>query len=289
MIIVKSFKCMKNIVLNLLFVFSATLFFVSCDEAEVEDRRYGHFSNIFDVEDAGNKNYVYFAPAYSDTVYAVSRGVVEASGVTFNAGDRVYMKMGYEYDAYSTALPKMNIAEVITKVTPREMKRKNDVQNLDLYNSVFASAHLISFNDMKGETRRVDFIWADDKTQNICVRYNEEQNCEPIMVLDSLRNKTLYFRLYANLEEKGWNENEAFVAPYDEGKQCRILSFKMDWDMIKDELTVPEQTELEQCDTLTSHIVFVRSTCKKDNSGKYIPEGGFTFDKFANPLYKSNP
>ena len=197
--------------------------------------------------------------------------------------------MKYYFDVYAMQKPQVSVHELVTKVSRRAMSAKSSF-DVALYNSPFTSPDLVTFSDHSRDFAFTDYLWADGETQNVAVRYSEELNCTPKMTVDSLRNGVLYFRLYANLENRGWVDAETYR--YDElpGKVCTILSFNMDWDMIFDELTAYEKEQIVAMDSLRSHISLVAVKCKKDANGLYIPQGGLTNSmlvngKFANGLY----
>lgn len=276
---------MKKLLSNLLLAMLSAVAFTACDDAE--DTRYyeGYFLNVYDVKEGGNSNFVAFAPAFADTLYQIKK--TEAPG--FSVGDRAYTVMKYYFDVYAMQKPQVSVHELVTKVSRRAMSAKGSF-DVALYNSPFTSPELVTFSDHSRDFAFTDYLWADGETQNVAVRYSEELNCTPKMTVDSLRNGVLYFRLYANLENRGWVDGETYK--YDElpGKVCKILSFNMDWDMIFDELTASEKEQIVAMDSLRSHISLVTVKCKKDANGLYIPQGGLTNSmlvngKFANGLY----
>ena len=204
--------------------------------------------------------------------------------------------LNYEFDPYNMKTPKLTIGNVVTKITRRELNKKGsfDVAN---YNSPFKhQTDLVEFYDMSasGELRNVhssDFLWADAETQNIVLTYKKGLTCQPKMVVDSLRETavgaTLFFRLYANLADKEWVDNEVYSYDTNPDVCYKIISYNMDWDLIKSELTAEEQALLVKTDSLTSCIYAVTGTSKgQDGDGMYKPSPYLTEDKFANPLYK---
>ena len=274
---------MKNKVLHALFALLAAVFVCSCDPAEVERTYEGYFRNVFDVK----KSFVY--PAFSDTFYIASN--MKEFSSKLNGKDRAYMTMYYFYDAYAMSKPEVEIADVITTITPQNMSSREDVRKhfgKDKYNSPFNAVEPVVFYDLTGNVcdEPYTYIWADSATQNIGVRYNKGLNCEAKLVVDSLRGNTLFFRLYAHLQNRGWDEEEVFQYTESPDVNCRILSYKMDWDAIYNDLTPAEQAEIVTKDSLTSNIALVVKNCKIDANGLYIPNKGFTGDLFKNKLYK---
>ena len=272
---------MKNKVLHALFALLAAVFVCSCEPAEVERTYEGYFRNVCDVK----KSFVF--PAFSDTFYIVDN-VKEFPQL--NGKERAYMTMYYFYDAYAMSKPRVEIADVITTVTMQNMSCKAEVEELfskDKLNSAFKTVEPVVFYDLTGNLcdEPYTYIWADSVTQNIGVRYNKGLNCEAMLVVDSLRGNTLFFRLYANLQY-GDRVEEVFQYTEAPNVNCRILSYKMDWDAIYNDLTPAEQAEIVTMDSLTSNIALVVEGCKKNADGLYIPNKGFTGDLFKNKLYK---
>lgn len=272
---------MKNILSNLLLAMLSVVLFAACDNGEESLNYEGYFLNVYDIKEGGNDYFFSFAPAFADTTYSIKKS--EALGLS--AGERAYMVMKYHFDAYAMQRPEITAAEVITKITRRSLSKKADV-DVSKYNNAFSSVELLTFSDMSKEFAFNNFLWADGETQNIAVKYDKELNCTPRMTVDSLRNGVLYFRLYANLENRGWVDSETYSYESNPDKACKILSFNMDWDMIFDELTTPEKDAIVAVDSLTSCISVVVDGCKKDADGLYIPNPAFTNNKFANGLYK---
>ncbi|MBQ8543412.1 MAG: hypothetical protein IJ436_08060 [Bacteroidaceae bacterium] len=272
---------MKKIFSNLLLIVLSVVAFSACDNGEESLEYEGYFLNVYDVKEGGNSYYLSFAPAFADTVYSIKK--TEALGLS--AGDRAYMVMKYYFDAYAMDRPHTTAAEVITKISRRSMSAKGSF-DVALYNHPFSSVELLTFSDMSGEFAFNNFLWADGETQNIAVKYNKDLNCTPKMTVDSLRNGVLYFRLYANLENRGWVDNETYSYENIPGKVCKVLSFNMDWDMIFNELSTPEKDEIVAIDSLRSCISLVVDGCKKGTDGLYIPNKALTDSKFANGLYK---
>ncbi len=276
---------MKKFFFSILSVLFLALSFVACDSAENNLHFTGTFPNVFDVK----KSYIY--PSFADTSYFIK----DIADYGLSSGDRAYILMDYEFNPYSMKLPNLSIGYVITKITRRELSRKGDV-DFTRYNSPFKhKTDVVEFYEMgaNGElqaTHESDFLWADAETQNIVLCYKKGLNCSPRMVVDSLRKKdvgnVLYFRLYADIADRGWIEEETFSYDNDPEKVYKIFSYNMDWDVIKSELTAEEQALLVKCDSLTSCISAVVEGCKLDDDGMYIPQNYLTNDKFANPLYK---
>ena len=280
---------MKRFFLSLLPVSLFAILFAACEGAETYLHFTGTIPNVFDVK----KSYLY--PSFSDTAYFINDISAGDGKTTLANGDRAYIMLNYEFDPYSMKVPKLTIGNVVTKITRRELKKKGsfDVAN---YNSPFKQqTDLVEFYDMSaaGELRNVhssDFLWADAETQNIVLTYKNGLTCEPQMVVDSLRETavgtTLFFRLYAKISN-GWPDNEVYSYDTDPDVCYKIISYNMDWDLIKSELTAEEQALLVKTDSLTSCIHAVTGTDKgKDGDGMYIPSPFLTEDKFANPLYK---
>lgn len=244
---------------------------------------------MYDVKAGSNSYYFSIAPAFADTVYSIKKS--DAPGLA--EGDRAYLRMKYFFDAYTMYKPEVSIDEVIVKITRRAMSRKGSF-DASLYNSPFSSsAALMLFSDVPNQFAFYDFLWADNETQNIAVKYNKGLNCTPKMTVDSASvNKetgeaVLYFRLYANLENRGWVDSEVYPDDYSQDRVCKILSFNMDWSMIKEELSAEDLAEIAAIDSLTSCIMMVNERdSKKDADGLYIPVPLFTNDKFANGLYE---
>ena len=272
---------LKNKLFNLLLAAVCVVaVFCACDKAEVGREYSGYFRNVFDVK----KSFVY--PAFSDTFYIVGN---KKEFPQLDTECRAYMTMKYFFDAYAMDKPEMSIADVISIVPVNSMSRKENVK-VQNYNSPFFNVEPIVFYDMSGNVcdEPYTYIWADSATQNVAVRYKQPLNLEHRMTVDSLRGDTLFFRLYASLKNKGWEEPVNEIVRYNEAPDvnCRILSYKMDWDMIFSELTEAEQAEIVKVDSLTSNIAIVVEKCKKDADGLYIPAKGRTNDWFRNKLYK---
>ena len=281
---------MKRFFLSLLPVFSLVVLFAACEGAENYMHLTGTIPNVFDVK----KSYLY--PSFSDTAYFINDISAGDGTTTLANGDRAYIMLNYEFDPYNMKTPKLTIGNVVTKITRRELNKKGsfDVTN---YNSPFKhQTDLVEFYDMSasGELRNVhssDFLWADAETQNIVLTYKKGLTCQPKMVVDSLRETavgvTLFFRLYANLADKEWVDNEVYSYDTNPDVCYKIISYNMDWDLIKSELTAEEQALLVKTDSLTSCIYAVTGTSKgQDGDGMYKPSPYLTEDKFANPLYK---
>ena len=281
---------MKRFFLSLLPVFSLVVLFAACEGAENYMHLTGTIPNVFDVK----KSYLY--PSFSDTAYFINDISAGDGTTTLANGDRAYIMLNYEFDPYNMKTPKLTIGNVVTKITRRELNKKGsfDVAN---YNSPFKhQTDLVEFYDMSasGELRNVhssDFLWADAETQNIVLTYKKGLTCQPKMVVDSLRETavgvTLFFRLYANLADKEWVDNEVYSYDTNPDVCYKIISYNMDWDLIKSELTAEEQALLVKTDSLTSCIYAVTGTSKgQDGDGMYKPSPYLTEDKFANPLYK---
>ncbi len=277
---------MKKLLSNLLLMLLSAAAFIACS-GSVESYSEVYFSNVYNVKDGGNPNFVFCDAIFADTAYPIKKSGAPGLGT----GERAYLKMKTEFDAYAMSKPQVALVEIITKFTPKPMSTKGSF-DATLYNDAFSSVDPIIFSDFWRGFEFYDYLWADDKTQNVAVRYNEELNCTPKMTVDSLRNGTLFFRLYANLENRGWGaDNETYKYDNIPGKVCRILSFNMDWDMIYNELTAAEREEIVAIDSLRSNISLVVNGCVKDKDGMYIPKGAFTNSKvrkskFANGLYK---
>ena len=275
---------MKKLLFGLLSLVAGAVFFVSCDGAENGVHYTGFYMmNVFDVK----KSYIY--PSFSDTAYFVEDIALGDGQTTLADGDRAYMSIDIDFDPYTMKYPKQKIGHVITKITRRELSSKGSFE-VENYNSPFKRmAELVSFMDHSGVVHDADFLWADATTQNIVMCFNKGFTCEPRMVVDSLRKAdmgaVLYFRLYANIADKGWVDKEVITSE-NSNLSAKIFSYKMDWEKIKNELTAEEQSLLAGIDSLTSHISVVVEGAKKDADGMYIPEGYFTNDKFANPYYK---
>lgn len=272
---------LKNKLFNLLLAAVCVVaVFCACDKAEVGREYSGYFRNVFDVK----KSFVY--PAFSDTFYIVGN---KKEFPQLDTECRAYMTMKYFFDAYAMDKPEMSIADVISIVPVNPMTRKENVK-VQNYNSPFFNVEPVVFYDMSGSVcdEPYTYIWADSATQNVAVRYKQPLNLEHRMTVDSLRGDTLFFRLYASLQDKEWKEPVNEIFRYNEAPDvnCRILSYKMDWDMIYSELTEAEQAEIVKIDSLTSNIAIVVEKCKKDADGLYIPAKGRTNDWFRNKLYK---
>lgn len=286
---------MRKLLSNLLLLLLPAAAFMACN-GSVESYSEFYFRNIYSIKDGGNPNFLFCDAIYADTAYPIKKS--EAMGL--NAGERAYLGMKSEFDAYSMSKPQVTLLEILAKYTPRPMSAKGSF-DATLYNDAFTSVDAIVFSDYTKGFESPDFLrtwefydylWADSETQNVAVRYNKELNCSPKMTVDSLRNGTLYFRLYANIENRGWGiDNEAYEYDNFPGLVGRILSFKMDWDMIYNELTAAEREEIVTIDSLRSNISLVVDGCIKDKDGMYVPKGAFTNSrvrnsKFANGLYK---
>lgn len=278
---------MKKYLSNLLLAILSVASFTACDNAEESYVSEGRFPNVFDIKEGNNSYYLSFVPAFSDTVYSFKKTDVP----DLSAGDRAYMLMKYTYDVYAMQKPQLSLHHIITKFPRRSLDKKGSFI-ASLYNTPFNKRFdFVDFYDMKGATHTADFLWADAETQNIVLSYNKGLNCSPKMVVDSLREgnsvPVLYFRLYADISNRGWVEDEKETYSYDNNPELlyKVFSYNMDWDLIKEELTASEQAILEKSDTLTSCISVVVNGCNVDDKGMYIPYRYFTEDKFANPLY----
>ena len=276
-------RMIRNKILHLLLAAVCVMgSFCACDEAEVGLEYSGTFLNVFDVK----KSFVY--PTFSDTSYVVMN---KADFPQLTTECRAYMELRYDFDVYAMNKPEMSISNVVSLVPINSMTRKENVK-VQNYNSPFYSVeNYIAFYDMSGNLCPLEdakFMWADSITQNVAVRYKQPLNLEHRMTVDSLRGDTLFFRLYASLNDKEWEEpvNEVYQYTKFPTINNRILSYKMDWDMIFSELTEAEQAEIVKIDSLTSNIALVVEECRKDANGLYIPAKGRTNDWFKNGLYK---
>lgn len=284
---------MKNIFANLLLLLSMAVSFTACD-GEVASTLEVPFCNIYDVKEGGNNNFLSLVPLYADTAYSVKK--TDAPGLS--VGDRALVFMKFYNDFYAMPRPEVSYVETVTKITRHSMSRKGSFEvSKSLYNSAFPVVAPLPLSDYpKGfcTTSYGEYLFADGETQNVSVAFDKGYTCEHKMTIDSLRDGVLYFRLYAHLDKKGWEDSEAYEGGSD--KLCKILSYNMDWDLILDELTTPEKEEIVTLDSLSSHISLVVASCKKDADGLYIPKGGLTNSqlidakpangKFANGLYK---
>lgn len=277
---------MKNIFANLLLVLLLVFAFVACDNAEESYVVEGTSLNIYDVKAGANDYFLSFVPVFADTAYTIKAN--EAGGLV--PGDRVYAVLKHEFDAYAMQKPQVSFLEHITKVRRSPMSKKGSF-DAELYNSPFSAVdNLFSFSDFSRNFLYYECLWTDGETQNVAVRYDKGLNCSAVMTVEGLRDGVLYFRLYANIADREWVDNETFSYNELPNKACKILSFNMDWDMIYDELSEAERKEIVAIDSLRSNISLVVNGCKKDENGLYEPQSAPTNinvpkKKFANKLY----
>ena len=275
-----NFLNMKNKFLNLLFFFAVGVGIAGCDDPEVSMFHQGVFENVFDVKMGS------ICPAFSDDEYTVNN----LSEMGLREGDRAYLKVSYVYDVYSMPTPYMNIEECYTKVPFLSMSKKGSFDK-KLFNSPLAGIAPIYFFTIDGQvsSEAATYIWADDATQNVAVRYDKNYVGEFKMTLDSVRESVAFFRLYANLSPaNGRVDSNTFPFENDPDQVCKILSFKMDWDMLRNELSTADMNAISAQQVLTSCISVAVEGCKTDEKGMYIPNRGYTIDKFKNPLYTGN-
>lgn len=253
---------------------------IGCDNPEASMLHQGTFENVFDVKDG------LLCPAFSEDQYSVAN-LTEAG---LRNGDRAYLRLAYVYDEYAMPTPYMNVVECYTKVPFLSMSKKRSFKK-ELYNSLLAGIAPIYFFTVNGQvsSEAATYIWADDATQNVAVRYDKDYVGEFKMTLDSVRESVAFFRLYANLSPaNGRVDSNTFPFENNPDQVCKILSFKMDWDMLRSELTTADMQAVMAQEVLTSCISVAVEGCKTDADGMYIPNRGYTIDKFKNPLYTGN-
>ncbi len=268
---------MKNKFFYQLLAVAAIIGFAACSNPEASMLHQGTFENVFDVKEGS------ICPAFSEDKYSVEN----LSAMGLRNGDRAYLRVGYVYDEYAMPTPYMNIEECYTKVPFSSMIKKRDLDK-KLFNSPLKGIAPIYFFTINGQvsSEPVTYIWADDETQNVAVRYDKEYIGEFKMTLDSVRESVAFFRLYANLSPaNGRIDPNTFPYEADNDQVCKILSFKMDWEMLKNELSTADMTAINEQKVLTSCISVVVEGCKVGDDGMYIPNRGYTIDKFKNPLY----
>lgn len=266
----------KKFIYLLLFVFLG-VGVTGCDDPEVSMTRQGTFENVFDVENS------LVCPAFSEDKYSVNN----LAEMGLRNGDRVYMRLRYYHDMYSMPTPYIDIETVHTKVPFLSMSRKGSFDET-LFNTPLAGVAPIYFFTINGQVSNepITYIWADDETQNVAVRYDKDMIGEFKMTLDSVRESVAFFRLYANLSPAD-GRIDPYTFPFENNPEqvCKILSFKMDWDMLRGELSEKDNVVIAEQQVLTSCISVVVEGCKPDANGMYIPNRGYTIDKFKNPLY----
>lgn len=280
---------MKSKFLNLLLLVLLGGGFVACGNPEVSEYHHGTFTSVFDVKEG------HLLPAFCDDKYSVNNYL----DMGLNNGDRAYLCMDYYFDPYAMSAPKMNISEFYARVPLRSMSKKNTFDK-DLYQSSIASVHPVTLSTINAmwnvEVLKEDFLWADNETQNVVVRYDESNIGDFKMVLDSVSiggiydstgrmAKVLCFRLYSNLSPANGTVDPYVFDSGVQGKVAKILSFKMDWSVIKAELERSnELQEITDSEMLSSRISF---TSDINENGAVVRKVGhyFTYDYFKNPLY----
>ena len=272
-----NFFSMKNRLFNLLLLLaflSGAL--VSCDSPEAYLTHKGSFTSVFDVKNSK------ITPLFFEEDSFVVKNL---SAMGLAEGDRAYMNVKYVYDVYTMFAPDMEITQVYSKVPFLSIKKNSEIDKTR-YNSLLNGVYPVDFATMGSEVD-VRYLWADDNTQNIVVRYDNDQVGQFEMALDSISGQALCFRLYSRLDDKKWEE-DGIVFDVNAKEVARVLTFKVDWGKLKEEISVADREKLSSYEKLTSSIAITREGCKKNEQGLYVPEGVvYTQNYIKNPWYNN--
>lgn len=277
---------MKNKLFNLLLWGVIVAGLASCDSPESYVVHKGTFRSVFERK----KNKIIPVLFTDSFVVKNINDVVMNDGKGLEEGDRAYMDVTYVYEPLAMPAPDMEIVNVYAEVPLQKLSSRQEVADVDfkyLYNSPIKKIETVWLQSMTvGDAR---YAWADDKTQNIVVNYNKNDYGSFKLALDSVSYSggTLYFRLYSHLEPaNGRIDPYAFPSEANPTeKVCRILSFEVDWEKLKNELTADELSRLTTYEQISSAIAIVGEECEKVN-GLYVPkEKVRTNFFFKNPWY----
>ncbi len=271
---------MKKVFFNLLFVLMVVGGFFACDKPENSISQSGTFANVFKVSDSQ-----IVVPSTGDT-YSISN--ISSTGL--KSGDKAYLEISYSYNSETMALPLMNIEKVGAMVETSDISSKSEFDD-DLkkeYNDPLkgiCTINMYTLDNYGITSGKSDFLWADDESQNIVVRYNKDYIGKFKMALDSVVDGVLCFRLYSDLTPAdGRVDHKVFPYDGDANQVCKILSFRMKKDVLAGDLNTEELQDMKSYNRLTSTISLIVEDCKVDEAtGLFKPRGIIkTMSEFKN-------
>ena len=271
---------MKKLLINLLNLVVAVCAFGACDGVENSITQAGTFANVFKVN--GSQIVV---PSTGEA-YTVSN--ISSTGL--KSGDKAYLEVSYCYDSQTMATPVMNVEKVCAPVESLDICSSSEfnAETRAKYNSPLkgiCAINLYTLDNYGSTSGKSDFLWADDETQNIVVRYDKDYIGKFKMALDSVVEGTLCFRLYSELTPAdGRVDHNVFAYDGDPSQVCKILSFKMKREILAGDLTAEDSEDIRSYNTLMSTISLIVEDCKKDETtGLYKPRGIIkTMSEFKN-------